>query len=110
MNIGVILGLIIILAIIVVVVYNFIKLDKATKIANIKEWLKYAVTEAEKVLGSGTGQLKLRYVYDLAIKQYPWLIKFVTIEMFNEWVKEALTWMNQQIEQNPAIANYIIGK
>ncbi|MCM1334369.1 MAG: hypothetical protein NC084_12545 [Bacteroides sp.] len=28
--------------------------------SNVKEWLLLAVTEAEKALGSGTGQLKLR--------------------------------------------------
>lgn len=30
----------------------------------IVEWLVYAVTEAEKQLGNGTGQLKLRLCYD----------------------------------------------
>ena len=29
---------------------------------NVKEWLLWAVTQAEQYLGSGTGALKLRYV------------------------------------------------
>ena len=40
--------------------YRFFKLPTKEQIAKIKEWLLYAVTEAEKELGGGTGQLKLR--------------------------------------------------
>ena len=38
---------------------------------NVKEWLLWAVTQAEQYLGSGTGALKLRYVYDLAVEAFP---------------------------------------
>jgi hypothetical protein len=83
-----------------------IKLDKAQKIANVKEWLKWAVVEAEKALGSGTGQLKLRYVYDLAISQFPWIVSFISFEMFSGWVDEALEWMKGQLD-NSKINKYI---
>ena len=106
MDIGVILGIIILLAIVGLGVYKFIKLDKETKIANIKQWLKLAVVEAEKALGSGTGQLKLRYVYDLAVKQFPWIVTLVTFEIFSGWVDEALDWMRDQLKQNSAIDEY----
>ena len=98
MNTSVILGLIILVIICGISVYHFLKLDKKKKIANIKQWLKLAVVEAEKVLGGGTGQLKLRYVYDLAVKQF---------EIFSGGVDEALEWMKEQLEQNKAINNYI---
>lgn len=106
-NFGVILGIIILVVIAGVSIYNFAKLDKATKIANIKQWLKFAVVEAEKALGGGTGQLKLRYVYDLAVKQFPWIVTLVTFEIFSGWVDEALDWMKVQLEQNKAIDGYI---
>lgn len=107
MNTGVVLGLIIIIALIGLSVYHFANLDKEQKIANVKEWLKLAVVEAEKFLGGGTGQLKLRYVYDLAVKQFPWIVTLVTFEIFSGWVDEALDWMKEQIEQNKAINNYV---
>lgn len=110
MDIGVILGIIILLAIVGLGVYKFVKLDKETKIANIKQWLKLAVVEAEKALGSGTGQLKLRYVYDLAVKQFPWIVTLVTFEIFSEWVDEALDWMRDQLKQNSAIDEYTKSK
>lgn len=85
----------------------FIKLPNSKKVANLKEWLKLAVVETEKILGSGTGQLKLRYVYGLAIKQFPWIVSLVPFETFSLWVDEALDWMKQQLEQNEKIDNYI---
>ena len=110
MDIGVILGIIILLAVVGLGVYKFIKLDKETKIANIKQWLKLAVVEAEKALGSGTGQLKLRYVYDLAVKQFPWIVTLVTFEIFSGWVDEALDWMREQLKQNSAIEGYTMNR
>lgn len=106
-SISVILGILILLVIIGLGVYNFIKLDKEKKVANVKEWLKWAVVEAEKALGGGTGQLKLREVYNLAVDKFPWLLTLITFDMFNEWVKDALEWMEKQIEQNPAIKKYV---
>lgn len=88
-------------------VYYFIKLPREKRIANIKEWLKYAVVEAERALGSGTGQLKLRMVYDMAIKQFFWVVNLVPFETFSSWVDEALEWMNKQLETNKATQEYV---
>lgn len=107
MSIEVILGLIILAVLAGILGYQFAKQDKATKIANIKEWLKYAVIEAEKALGGGTGQLKLRYVYDLAVSQFPWLVSIVSFDIFSSWVDEALEWMKQQLEINIKINDYV---
>lgn len=107
MSTSVIFGLIILAILIGIEIYHFTKLDKQQKIANIKEWLKLAVIEAEKALGGGTGQLKLRYVYDLAVKQFPWIVALVTFDVFSGWVDEALEWMKEQLEQNKAINNYV---
>ena len=88
-------------------VYAFVKSTREQKIANIKEWLKYAVVIAEKEFGSKTGQLKLRYVYNTAVNRFPFIVSIVSFETFDLWVKEALEWMEKQIESNPAISNYI---
>jgi hypothetical protein len=110
MNVGVFLGLIILAVLVGIMGYNFGKQDKETKIANIKQWLKLAVVEAEKALGSGTGQLKLRYVYDLAVKQFPWIVTLVTFEIFSGWDDEALDWMREQLKQNSAIEGYTMNR
>ena len=110
MNTGVILGMIILAILIGISVYYFIKLDKEQKIANVKEWLKYAVVMAEKSLGGGTGQLKLRYVYNAAVAKFPWLVSLVSFEMFSGWVDEALEWMKQQLESNAKINDFVTPK
>lgn len=88
------------------VVY-FFKLPSEKQIANVKEWLKWAVTEAEKELGSGTGQLKLRFVYDMAVDKFPWILNLVSFDTFSGWVDEALEWMKVQLSKNAAISSFI---
>lgn len=110
MNVQIIIALIIVAIALVCGIIWFVKLPKDKKIANVKEWLKYAVVEAEKALGSGTGQLKLRMVYDMAIKQFPFIVQLISFDTFSEWVKEALEWMNEQLAQNKAAQEYVESK
>lgn len=72
-----------------------------------KEWLVYAVAEAEKVLGSGTGQLKLRMVYDMAVVRFPIVSKILPFGMFSKLVDAALNVMNDMIANNTSIAEAI---
>lgn len=88
-------------------VINFLNLPTAKQIENVKEWLKYAVTQAEKELGSGTGQLKLRMVYDMAVEKFPHIAPYISFTKFSEWVDEALEWLNKQLESNVAIKNIV---
>ena len=90
-------------------VRKFLGLPTDQQIENLKEWLKWAVTEAEKELGSGTGQLKLRRVYDLALAKFPWIARLVPFEEFSMWVDEALIWLGKQLESNKAITNMVKG-
>ena len=104
----------ILLAIIAIVVVAgfiawFIKLPVGKKIENIKQWLRYAVTEAEAYFGSGTGEIKLRYVYDKAIEKFPWIEGIISFETFSKWVDEALEWMNKQLQENEKVKQYIVG-
>ena len=45
-------------------VWYFITTPKEQRWQKVSAWLHYAVVEAEKELGSGTGQLKLAKVYN----------------------------------------------
>lgn len=69
----------------------------------VKEWLKFAVTEAEAYLGSGTGQLKLRQVYDWFIVQFPVFSKILPFFIFSKMVDGALEWLRYQLENNANI-------
>lgn len=72
-----------------------------------KNWLVWAVSEAEAVLGSKTGQLKLRYVYDLAVVRFPIMAKVLPFAIFSKLVDAALEVMNDMIANNTSIAEAI---
>ena len=110
MNVQIIVALVIVAIVLVCGVISFVKLPKEKKIANIKEWLKYAVVEAERELGSGTGQLKLRMVYDMAVKQFPFIVQLIPFDTFSKWVDEALDWMRSQLAENKAAQSYVESK
>ena len=90
-------------------IIRFIHMPTAKQIENLMEWLKIAVVEAEKQFQSGTGQLKLRAVYESAVIAFPWIAKYMTFEKFSQLVDIALVWMREQIEQNEKIREYIEG-
>ena len=96
------------LAVFIVKVVQFVRAPSDKQIENLKEWLKLAVTEAEAALGSGTGQLKLRDLYDMAVEKFPWVGEFITFETFSTWVDEALEWMNNQLESNENVKAYVV--
>ena len=73
----------------------------------VKEWLKWAVTQAEKDLKSGTGQLKLRQVYDMFIERFPVFSKLVPFSTFSLWVDEALIFLREQLEKNENIKAFV---
>lgn len=76
---------------------------------NVKEWLKWAVAKAENELGSGTGELKLRRVYDWAVEKFP-IIKYVLpFCIFSAWVDVALNTLKEQIETNEDIKRFAEG-
>ena len=107
MSAQIIIAIVIVAIAIISGIIGFYKLTKDQKVANIKEWLKYAVIEAEKALGSGTGQLKLHMVYDMAVKQFPWIVQLVSFDVFSLWVDEVLEWMRLQLNDNKAAQTYV---
>lgn len=75
-----------------------------------KNWLVWAVSEAESLFGSKTGKLKLRYAYELAVERFPILAKFIPFNLFSKMVDGALKIMRDMIENNKNIADAISDK
>ena len=76
----------------------------------IKEWLLYAVVEAEKELGAKTGKIKLRQVYDWFVNTFPIISKIISFKAFSDLVDLALEEMEKILETNQTIKNYVVGE
>lgn len=87
--------------------YYFMTLGKEKQLAMVKEWLLLAVIEAEKALGSNTGKIKLRYVYDLFLTKFKYLSLIISFEQFSMLVDEALDTMRDMITNNKQVEQYI---
>ena len=105
----IVMGLLAIIAAVVIYIVRFFKKPTEKQLESIKEWLLWATTEAEKRFGSGTGKLKLRYVYDLFAETFPWLAKIVSFETFSKLVDSALGDMNNLLASNNAVQLYVNG-
>ena len=79
-------------------------------INGFKNWLVLAVTEAEKMFGSKSGQLKLRYAYELAATRFPIVAKLIPFNVFGSMVDNALVIMRTMIEKNQNIADIVSKK
>lgn len=106
-NWALILLLVVVIVNVIIAIMTFYNKPNEEKVAKFKEWLLFAVMQAEKELGSGTGQLKLRYVYDLALKQFPNLIMFISFEQFSTYVDEALDKFKAMISTNKFVQEYV---
>jgi len=91
-------------------VLRFFQLPSAAQAAKVKEWLLWAVIQAEKELGSGTGQVKLRQVYDLFVQRFPAVAAAVSFDTFGGWVDEALEEMREMLKQNRAVKELVEGE
>ena len=99
-----------IIIIIIAAIITLIKFDKKTRdeqIHQVKEWLLYAVMEAEKELGSGTGALKLRFVYDMFITKFPLLVALIPFSTFSSFVDEALDKFKKLLATTPELQAYV---
>lgn len=108
-NMGLIIGTIILIALVGLTIKEFIELGKEKQLEKVREWLLYACIMAEKKLGGGTGQVKLRYVYDLFVEKFSFLKLLVTFEQFSGMVDEALVKMREMLEKNPNVAMLVEG-
>jgi hypothetical protein len=85
----------------------FFRLSKEKQMQIIKEWLLLAVIKAEKELGDGTGQIKLRFVYDLFIDKFRFVSMFISFSQFSDLVDLALITMKDMIANNNQVKEYI---
>lgn len=92
------------------VVFRFFNLPTDKQMSKVVEWLKFAVTEAERKLKGGTGQLKLAMVYDMFVAKFPWVAKLIAFETFSGLVDQALEWLNKQMVTNANVKEYVEGK
>ena len=106
-NIAVIIGICCVIGVIGFGIYQFIKLEKDKQLEIVKEWLLLAVVEAEKKLGGGTGQIKLRYVYDMFIEKFKFLALMITFEQFSMMVDISLDKMRLMLSSNEKLKDYI---
>lgn len=114
--------LVVVLSTIIVIairVANYLKLSDEEKAATnskhrdatlkaLSDWLLIAVTEAEKDLGSGTGKLKLRAVYEKAISLFgPELADMITLEQLDQLLQVPLEQMRNMLDSNANIRDYV---
>lgn len=109
-NWPIIVAAIAVVAVAAVAVARFVGLPTEAQLSKVREWLLWAVTEAEKDLGGGTGKLKLRQVYDLFVTRFPWLAKLVSFELFSDLVDDALDDMREMLDTNQAVKAFVEGE
>ena len=94
-------------SLITLAIYKFVKSPRPEQLAKVREWLLYAVTAAQKEFGGGTGQIKLRYVYDKFLTKFPYLTKIISFECFSGLVDEALVKFKEILETNNKVQKYV---
>lgn len=108
-NWPVVVGLIAGVVVVIFGIYTFSGLPSEEQLGKVREWLLWAVTEAEKELGGGTGELKLRQVYDLFVTRFPSLVKVIPFDLFSDLVDDALVEMRKMLSKNQAAAAFVNG-
>ena len=93
-----------------IAVYRYFKLPSEEQLEKVRQWLLKAVTEAERELGGGTGQLKLRTVYDAFLTKFPWLAPVIPFEQFSGLVDDALVEMRKLLADNKAVQQMVTGE
>ena len=77
-------------------VYVFVKMPSDKQLNKVREWLLYAVTKAEKELGGGTGQIKLRYIYDMEYDEIADLLNMSNSKSARNLVSRALEHLRKE--------------
>ena len=98
--------ILVLVLLLVVAVIAWLAINERQVLVN---WLVKAVTEAEKELGSGTGRLKLLYVYEKFLAQFKFVSRMLPFNLFSKLVDEALKIMADLLKNNK-IAVYVSGE
>lgn len=94
-----------ILILILIIAGVFIKM-KNLICNNLVEWLVMRVGDAEIYLGSKTGQMKLREVYNAFVSGRPVLSIFISFDKFRELVDVALEKFESMLSDNGVIKEW----
>lgn len=98
----------------IVISFLFVFISKNTGILNthldsIGKVLFSLVTEAEQILGSGTGQAKTALVVALFYERYPSLSRYVSSTLLTKLIEQAVVEMSDYIESNINMRKIIVG-
>ena len=93
-----------VISVVSIKVYLWFKQPNNKQLEQIQEWMLYAVAKAEEALGSGTGQMKLRYVYDMFLTKFPAVALFISFDDFSKMVDKALDEFEKLIAENKDIS------
>jgi hypothetical protein len=91
-------------------VITFLRMGQQQQMKMISEWLLLAVVQAEKELGGGTGQIKLRYVYDMFLAKFKYFAMIISFEQFSSMVDVSLEKMKTMLNTNNSLQKYIKGE
>lgn len=105
----VIVGLICLLIMVGYVLINFLGLPTPKQTEKVKEWMLYAVIEAQSKFGTDTGELKLRFVYDAFLSKFPMASRFISFKTFKKLVDKALEEMKVLLEKKENIKSIVEG-
>ena len=104
-------SLLVILACVVGIIVHstkkFLKLPSDEQLNKVRQWLLFAVIEAEKQYKEGTGALKLRAVYNQFCQVFGSLVSIIPFELFAVMVDDALDEMKHLLETNKDIKAYV---
>ncbi len=99
-------SVLLVLALIIAFIVLYIRGEKKI----IYKILLFLITEAEKIYGSGTGELKLSYVISKIYDKMPKILKLViSLPQLVKWIEEALDYAKIIWAQNAAIDKYVSG-
>ncbi len=92
-------------------IFRFLGMPTEKQKEKVKEWLVWACIEAERELQSGTGQLKLRKVYNAfcSVPAFTWVARIIPFKRFSKCVSDALVEVKRMLVSNRALAEYVYG-
>ena len=103
-------ALVALLVVVGLAIRGFLRQPRKEQLDKLREWLLWAVIQAEQELGGGTGELKLRSVYNLFVQRFPWLARVITFDTFGVMVDEALERMRKLLENNEKVKALVEGE
>lgn len=105
--IPIILGVVIIAAVIIAVIYR-IKKTPEKRAEAINKILFALAIEAERLYGSKTGQAKKAQVIAWVYERYKWISYFISMERLSEWIDIVVEQMTDWLASNPLGAANIL--